>query len=51
MFLSYNYDKNWTFRSMLENVLDKAFALVLNTPIFVDPSPPRTFQVSTSYRF
>lgn len=51
MFLSYNYDKNWTFRLNVENVLDKAFALGAQTPIFVDPSPPRTFQVSTSYRF
>ncbi|MFO1452152.1 MAG: TonB-dependent receptor plug domain-containing protein [Opitutaceae bacterium] len=51
MFISYAYDKNWTFRLNVENVLDKAFALGAQTPIFVDPSPPRTFQISTSYKF
>lgn len=51
MFVSYKYDKNWTFRLNVENVLDKAFALGAQTPLFVDPSPPRTFQLSTSYKF
>lgn len=51
LFVSYKYDKHWTFRLNVENVFDKAFALGAQTPIFVDPSPPRTFQVSTSYKF
>ena len=50
MFVSYKYDKHWTFRLNIENVLDKAFALGAQTPIFVDPSPPRTFQFSSNYR-
>ena len=51
LFISYKYNKHWTFRLNVENVLDKAFALGAQTPIFVDPSPPRTFQFSTSYKF
>jgi iron complex outermembrane receptor protein len=51
MFVSYKYDKHWTFRLNVENVLDKAFALGAQTPIFIDPSPPRTFQFSSNYRF
>ena len=51
IFFSYRLNKNWTFRVNVENVLDKEFAMGAQTPIFVDPSPPRTFQFSTSYRF
>ena len=51
MFVSYQYSKKWTFRLNIENVLDKAFALGAQTPLFADLSPPRTFQFSTSYKF
>ncbi len=50
-FVAYKYDKHWMFRLNVENVLDKAFALGAQTPIYVDPSPPRTFQLSTAYKF
>lgn len=51
MFVSYQYSKKWTFRLNIENVLDKAFALGAQTPLFADLSPPRTFQFSTHYKF
>lgn len=51
MFVSYKYDKHWTFRLNVENLLDKAFALGAQTPIFVDPSPPRNYQFSANYKF
>jgi outer membrane receptor for ferric coprogen and ferric-rhodotorulic acid len=51
MFVSYQYNKHWMFRLNVENVLDKAYALGAQTPLFVDPSPPRTFQLVTSYKF
>ena len=50
-FVSYKFDKHWSFRLNVTNVLDKAFALGAQTPIFVDPSPPRTFQLSSTYKF
>ena len=50
-FVGYKYDKHWSFRLNVTNVLDKAFALGAQTPIFVDPSPPRTFQLSSTYKF
>ena len=50
-FVGYRYDRNWTFRLNVENVLDKAFAMGAQSPLFVDASPPRTFKLSTSYRF
>jgi iron complex outermembrane receptor protein len=51
MFVSYRFNKNWDFRLNVTNVLDKAFALGAQTPLFVDPSPPRTYMLSTTYRF
>lgn len=51
LFASYKYGKNWTFRLNIENILDKTFALGAQSPTFVDMSPPRTFQFSTSYKF
>lgn len=51
LFASYKYGKNWTFRLNIENLLDKTFALGAQSPLFVDMSPPRTFQFSTSYKF
>jgi len=51
LFVSYKLDKHWTFRLNVTNVLDKAFALGAQTPIFVDPAPPRTFQLSSMYKF
>jgi iron complex outermembrane receptor protein len=50
-FVGYRYNKNWTFRLNVENVLDKAFALGAQSPLLVDASPPRTFKLSTSYKF
>ena len=51
LFASYQYNKHWTFRLNIENVLDKTFALGAQTPLYVDMSPPRNFQFSTSYKF
>ncbi|MEO6001699.1 MAG: TonB-dependent receptor [Opitutus sp.] len=51
MFVSYRFNKNWDFRLNVVNVFDKAFALGAQTPLFVDPSPPRTFQVTGTYKF
>ena len=50
-FASYKLNRNWTVRLNIENLLDKAFALGAQTPIYVDPSPPRTFQLSAVYTF
>ena len=51
LFASYQYGKHWTFRLNIANVLDKDLALGAQTPLFVDLSPPRTFQLSTAYKF
>jgi outer membrane receptor for ferric coprogen and ferric-rhodotorulic acid len=51
LFAAFQYGKNWTFRVSIENVLDKVFALGAQQPLFVDMSPPRNFQFSTSYKF
>ena len=51
MFVGYKYNKNWDFRLNVINVTDKAFALGAQTPLFVDPSPPRTFQATATYKF
>jgi len=51
LFVSYKVGRHWTFRVNVENVLDKAFAMGAQSPLFVDPSPPRTYQFSSSYKF
>ncbi len=51
VFASYKFDKNWTFRLNVENVLDKAFAMGAQSVLFVDPSPPRNFRISSTYKF
>jgi iron complex outermembrane recepter protein len=50
-FVSFRLNKNWLFRLNVDNVLDKAYAMGAQTPLFVDMSPPRTFRLSTSYKF
>jgi len=51
LFAGYVVNKNWTVRVNIENVLDKAFVLGAQTPIYVDPSPPRTFTFGATYKF
>lgn len=51
MFVSYKYDKHWTFRLNIDNVLDKTFAMGAQTLLFVDASTPRSFKVSSTYKF
>lgn len=50
-FAAYKINKNWTVRVNIENLLDKAFALGAQTPIYVDAAAPRTFQFSAVYKF
>jgi outer membrane receptor for ferric coprogen and ferric-rhodotorulic acid len=50
-FASYKRGKHWSFRLNLENLLDKTYALGGQTVLLTDMSPPRTWQVSTTYRF
>ena len=41
----------WAFRLNVENVFDEEFGIGLQQTLTVDPSPPRTFSFSTTYRF
>jgi len=51
LFFGYKFNKNWAFRLNVTNVLDKSFALGAQTPLFVDASPPRTFQFASTYKY
>ena len=51
VFASYKYDRHWSFRLNVNNVLDDYYPLGLQGPIAADPSPPRTFALSISYKF
>jgi iron complex outermembrane recepter protein len=42
---------HWSHRVNVENVLDETFGIGLQQTLTVDPSPPRTFSFSTTYRF
>jgi iron complex outermembrane receptor protein len=50
-FASYKINNHWFVRANLDNVLDEAYALGAQNAYFVDPSPPRTFSASATYRF
>lgn len=41
----------WTFLLNVENALDVAIPVGAQTPVHVDPSPPRTISASIGYRF
>ncbi|SDS47810.1 Outer membrane receptor for ferric coprogen and ferric-rhodotorulic acid [Opitutus sp. GAS368] len=51
MFVSYRYSKHWNFRLNVTNLLDKSFAMGAQSPLYVDASPPRTYQFTAAYRF
>lgn len=51
LFVSYDLNKSWQFRLNVDNVLDKAYVLGLQSAMTVDPSGPRTFSGSVSYKF
>lgn len=50
-FVSYKFDRHWTFRLSADNLLDEAYAAGAQGPNFVDPSPPRTFSAAATYKF
>ena len=50
-FANYNLSRNWSFRLQVNNVLDRTYAAGINAAYLIDPSLPRTFIISTKYRF
>lgn len=50
-FANYNITRNWSFRVQVNNALDKTYAAGINAAYLIDPSLPRTFIISTKYRF
>lgn len=50
-FASYKLNKHWLFRVNVENALDMAYVLGGQGAAFIDPSLPRSFSFSTTYRF
>ena len=50
-FASYRLNAHWFFRLNVDNVLDDAYVLGAQNAYFVDPSMPRTYSVSATYKF
>lgn len=50
-FVTWRLNKHWLLRGSIENLLDKAFAIGAQAAYLVDPSPPRTYTFSSSYKF
>ncbi len=50
-FASYRLNKNWLFRVNVDNALDEAYVLGGQGAAFIDPSLPRSFSFSTTYKF
>lgn len=50
-FASYRLNKHWLFRMNIDNALDQAYVLGAQVAYFVDPSLPRSFSFSTTYKF
>ena len=50
-FVSYQLNKAWQFRLNVDNVFNKAYVIGLQSALTVDPSAPRTFSGSVTYKF
>lgn len=50
-FASYRLDKHWLFRVNVDNALDKAYVLGGQGAAFIDPSIPRNYSFTSTYRF
>ncbi|MBI4663046.1 MAG: TonB-dependent receptor [Verrucomicrobia bacterium] len=50
-FANYKIDKHWSARVNVENVLDETYPAGFQAAWLVDPSQPRTFAFSTTYKF
>lgn len=50
-FASYKLNKNWLFRVNVDNALDEAYVLGGQGASAIDPSLPRSFSFSTTYKF
>jgi len=50
-FVNYAINRHWSVRLNVENVMDKVFPAGLQAAWLVDPSNPRTFTFSTTYKF
>jgi iron complex outermembrane receptor protein len=50
-FASYKLNKNWLFRVNVDNALDEAYVLGGQGAAFIDPSLPRSFSFSSTYKF
>ncbi len=51
VFGHYEFNKQWSLRLNVNNILDDHYPLGLQGPIAADPSPPRTVSTSVSFRF
>ena len=51
LFASYKLNRNWMFRLNVDNALDQEYVLGAQNAYFVDPSLPRSFSASATYRF
>jgi outer membrane receptor protein involved in Fe transport len=51
LFASYRLNDHWLFRANIDNALDKAYVLGGQGAAFIDPSLPRNYSLSTTYRF
>ena len=50
-FISYQVNKHWNVRVSCANVLNELFPIATEGPNYCDPSEPRDFTFSTSYKF
>ena len=51
LFASYKLNQHWTFRVNIENALDEDYVLGGQGALFIDPSLPRSFSFSSTYKF
>lgn len=51
LFASYPINKKWIVRANIDNVLDEDYVLGAQNAYFVDPSLPRTYSMSVTYKF
>ena len=50
-FLEYRINRHWSVTVNCDNILNEAYVVNNQTPLFNDPSSPTTFSFSTTFKY
>ena len=50
-FAEYRVNKHWSVSVHVDNILNEAYVINYQTPLFADPSTPTTFSFETTFKY